>query len=139
MARRSRLALPRQVGAVRNQIDHWRRTKTRRSSPMPVDLWDAAVVLARAHGVYVIANALGLSYDSLKCRVEMRIEAQTDGVAASTPFVELWPGQPALSTGPVGDSVEITNTAGDKLAVQMAACNRLDVVALAAAFVGRRA
>jgi len=52
--------------------------------------------------------------------------------------VELRPGPPLLPP-PVGTVVEISNTAGDKLAVHLAAGRDLDVVALAAAFVGRRA
>lgn len=139
MARRTRLALPQQVDTVRKQINYWRKTKARRVSPMPVDLWDAAVALARAHGIYPIAHGLGLSYGSLKQRVEKRAKAQMGSVSVSTSFVELWPGQPALSTGPVGDYVEITNAAGDKLAIHLAVGNRIDVPALAAGFVGRTA
>jgi hypothetical protein len=137
MAHRSRLALPRQVWMVRNEIGHWRRTKTGRTTPMPEDLWKAATELARAHGVYPIAKALGVSYEPLKRRAAVQVQARKSGVAAAATFVELWPGQQVLSTGPVGDSVEITNNAGDKLAAQLAAGHRLDIVALVAAFVGR--
>jgi hypothetical protein len=39
---------------------------------MPPALWDAAVSLARTHGVYAIARVLRVSYGTLKQRVEQR-------------------------------------------------------------------
>ena len=137
MARRSRLVLSQQVGMVRKQIDDWRSTKAIRTSPMPEDLWKAAAELACAHDVYTIAKALGVNYKTLKRWAELQVQARTEGVVTAAPFVELWPGQPVFSTGPVVDSMEITNSAGDKLAVHLADGSRLDVAALAAAFVGR--
>lgn len=137
MARRRRLALPQQVCMVRKQIDFWRRTKRRRTSPMPSDLWGAAADLTRTHGVYAIASALGLSYDSLKCHTELRGSAASMVTVPATSFVELLPSPPLLAAEAIGDSVEICNAGGDKLSVHLAAGNRLDLVALATAFVGR--
>ena len=56
------------VEAVRRRIEHWRRVRQRRS-PMPAALWAAAVALAAEHGVYPIARALRLNYETLKARV----------------------------------------------------------------------
>ena len=137
MARRTRLALPQQVCVVRKQIDFWRGTKRRRTLPMPSDLWGAAADLARTHGVYAIASALGLSYNSLKRHAELRGSARSRLAVPATPFVELLPSPPLLAAEAIGDSVEICSAGGDKLSVHLAAGNRLDVVALAAAFVGR--
>ena len=135
MAYRPRRALPQQVDRLRTQIDDWRKTKVRRSSPMPVALWTSAVALARSHGNYKVAKALGLAPDSINRRA-LGVQGKTGGTASARPFVEVWPGSES-SGERLGDSVEITNAAGDKLVVRLAVDNRLDAVALAAAFVRR--
>jgi hypothetical protein len=136
MARRSGRVLPRQVDKLRTQIDDWRKTKARRNSPMPAGLWTAAGTLARLHGTYEVAKALGLAHDSLNRRAAVGAKAETGGTAKATPFVELWPGSESRGEGR-GDTVEITNAVGDKLVVRLAADNRLDAVALVGAFVRR--
>jgi hypothetical protein len=50
--------------AVRERLESWRRTRTTRGIPEP--LWRSAVRLARRAGVYPVARALGLNYESLK-------------------------------------------------------------------------
>jgi len=47
------------VAALRGQIEAWRRRGQGRA--MPGELWEAAVELAREHGAYRIARALGLN------------------------------------------------------------------------------
>ncbi len=59
-----------QPRSVRARIERWRATRTKRS-PMPEPLWDAAVELAQAEGIYPIARALAVNYQTLKCRVAM--------------------------------------------------------------------
>jgi hypothetical protein len=134
MARRTRKALPQEVDELRAEIDDWRKTKARRTSPMPAALWMSAGLLARVHGTYSIAKALRLAPDSLKRRALSGVKTAVGVGRRGTPFVELWPGSVPRGERH-GDSVEITNVAGDKLVIHLAAGNRLDAVALAAAFV----
>ena len=84
-----RKALPALVGEVRSRIEHWRKTRTRRTSPMPEDLWREAAELACAHGVYRISRELGVSYESLKRRIEDLGEFTQSSQPGTASFVEV--------------------------------------------------
>ncbi len=133
MVRRSRSGLPADVDGLRRRIDEWRRTRTRRS-PMPGQLWEGAVALARAHGVYPIVRALGVNYDSLKRRVVTRTRGGRRGEAAAGSFVELRPSVPFDLPRPAAAVVELSNRSGDKLAIHLSQASDIDVMHLAAAF-----
>ena len=139
MARRLQGALPYQFDKLRAQIVAWRRAKARRTSPMPAALWTSAAALARSHGAYRVARALGLSHGTLHRRAKAKVTiGKTGDTVGTPPFVQLWPGSETHGDSP-GDSVEVTNTTGAKLVVHMAASNRLDAIALVAAFVSQAA
>ena len=112
------------VEPIRRQIEHWRQKRAKRS-PMPEPLWRAAVGLAREHGVYAAAEALQLSYDSLRRRAEAvggaRRMRRDRGPRHEPPatFVEL---PPALSIAPAGSSglvVEVVGPSGQRLTVRL--------------------
>lgn len=131
MSRRKRRAGTARVEEVRKRIDEWRRTRTQRGK-MPEPLWAAAVEVAREHGVYAACRELGVSYTSLKSRVEARRGKASKGTSEPT-FVELAPGFPLVG-GRVGMVLELTASDGCKLAVQLAPGDRVDVVGLAREF-----
>jgi hypothetical protein len=112
------------VEPLRQQIEHWRKTRTKRS-PMPEPLWRAAVGLAREHGVYAAAQALGLSYDSLLRRAEaagverrVRRNRRASQLSPAT-FVELPPALMATAAGPSGPIVEVVGPSGQRLTVRL--------------------
>ena len=75
--------------AVRQRFEDWRQTR-KPSSPIPEALWGEAVAMARECGVNRTAQALHLSYASLKQRLEASVH--TEPAAAPPPkptFVEL--------------------------------------------------
>jgi hypothetical protein len=105
---------------------------------MPEDLWEAAVSLARSHGIAPIARALRLDYGSLKKRVGRGSgggPGDRDGVR---PFVEIDPRH--LMPGPAssGVVVELVDAEGTKLVIRLSDRESLDVPALVAAFRQRR-
>jgi hypothetical protein len=104
---------------------------------MPGELWDEAVLMARARGVYPVAHALGLNYESLKRR-ESRARGRRAQEAPVASFVELRPSEfVGVASPSSGAVVELTNEGGDRLAIHLASGSDLDVMALAAAFFGR--
>ena len=120
------------IEAVRRRIKHWRRVRERRS-PMPAPLWAAAVALAAEHGIYPIARALGLNYETLKARVGRRADGERTGVMAAR-FVEV-DGVPRIGAAPpAGSVVELSGADGATLVIRLAGRATLDVRALAAAF-----
>ena len=126
------------VKEVQRQITHWRKTRRKRS-PMAPALWDAAASLARTHGIYAIAQALRVSYESLKRHVE---QPPRDGSLSrlETPgFVEVPAGQLVSSSEVAGTVVEITAPDGARLVVRLPdGAHNLDVLRLADTFWRRR-
>jgi len=71
---------------TRRRLERWRKARTA-GRPMPEKLWAAAIRLARRHGAYPTARALGLEYNKLK-RLSQSTGQPQQGLAAPT-FVEL--------------------------------------------------
>jgi len=53
---------------LRHRLAEWRKDHSRRT-PLPDDVWAAAVDLARQHGVYRTARSLPIDYVNLRKRV----------------------------------------------------------------------
>jgi hypothetical protein len=88
---------------------------------MPEPLWQAAVGLASEHGVYATAQALELSYDSLRRRAEavgvawrMRRD-RGPGHEPPATFVELPPALSVATVGPGGLTVDVVGPSGQRL------------------------
>ena len=96
----------REAERTRARLERWRKTRPR-GVAMPEELWAAAAKLARRHGVYPAARALGLEYNKLK-----RLSGHADRTERATPpptFVEL----SVLQPGDVaGCRIELTRPGG---------------------------
>ena len=68
MNRKSTPAIPEPIAELQRQLDQFRSTQPRRTK-LPESLWQAAVELARQHGVYSVAHPLRLDYMGLKKRL----------------------------------------------------------------------
>ncbi len=137
-----------ETNRVREDVDRWRKTRKMRS-PMPEDLWAAAVALARTRGVYRVSQDLGVNYDTLKARltrapkVAARRASQSSGgrkrkstSEEPSSFVELraTPTMPAPDAGVV---VEVQDAAGAKLTIRLGVEATVDVCAVVTAFRGK--
>ena len=112
------------IAGVRARIEHWRRTRRRRSA-MPEVLWSAAVSLSAEHGVYRVARALRVDYGTLKWRA-FQARSHAEAVEPATPqFVEF---DAAQVLGSVGYAViQVTDGAGAQLRVELPAGRPVDV------------
>ena len=61
--------IPGPVAQLQRQLELFRSTRPRRTK-LPEALWQAAVELARQHGVYPVAHPLRLDYTRLKKRLD---------------------------------------------------------------------
>ena len=68
MNRKSNPTIPEAILQLQRQLDQFRSTQPRRTK-LPESLWQAAVELARQHGVYPVAHPLRLDYTGLKKRL----------------------------------------------------------------------
>ena len=67
MNRKITLPIPEAIVQLQRQLDQFRSTQPRRTKPE--SLWQAAVELARQHGIYPVAHPLRLDYTGLKKRL----------------------------------------------------------------------
>jgi hypothetical protein len=126
--------LPAPVADLRQRIEHWRLTRTKRGR-MARDLWAEAAGLARQHGVHAIAKALRLNYEALKAWSEDSPKKKRQGTARFPGFVQLdpLPGIPSASS-----VVEVQSPGGAKLTIRLSGPTALDAVALVNTFLGGR-
>jgi len=68
MSRKSTPPIPEAIAQLQGQLDQFRRTQPHRTR-LPEPLWQAAVDLARQHGIYSVAHPLRLDYMGLKKRL----------------------------------------------------------------------
>src|ERR1700676_4965222 len=68
MSGKAKPPIPEPIVQLQRQLDQFRSTQQRRTK-LPESLWQAAVELARQHGVYSVAHPLRLNYMGLKKRL----------------------------------------------------------------------
>lgn len=130
--------LPKAVADVLGRIEEWRATRTKRT-PMPEALWDAATRVAKRHGVWAVARALGVNYEGLRSRCDgPRADGAMPRNGAATKFVELSGAQVIGSATSerteAGAVLELTSADGATVTVRLPGGSDLDVCALAEAF-----
>ncbi len=82
----STAVIPEPIAQLQRQLDQIRSTQPR-GKKLPDSVWQAAVELAREHGVYSVAHPLRLDYMGLKKRLGG--VARPRGKARKPAFVEL--------------------------------------------------
>lgn len=68
MDRKSTAPIPEAIAQLQRQLEQFRSAQPGRKK-LPESLWQAAVELARRHGVYAVAHPLRLDYTRLKQRL----------------------------------------------------------------------
>jgi hypothetical protein len=116
--------IPEPIAQLQRQLDQFRSTQPRRTK-LPESLWQAAVELARQHGVYSVAQPLRLDYMGLKKRLGEDPNLQQK--ATKPAFVELIAPHPATLEECV---IEFESSSGGKMRVQWKAAVPLDWVSL---------
>jgi hypothetical protein len=121
---KSTTPIPVAIEQLQRQLDEFRSARPHRTK-LPETLWQAAVELARQHGVYAVAHPLRLDYTGLKKRL--------DGVpgslkkAAKPAFVELIADPPATMADCV---IEFESSVGSKMRIHWTASTATDWISL---------
>lgn len=126
---------PKQLSGLLGQIQDWRESR-KVPGPMPGELWDEAVVLARTFGVFRIARALTLDYTSLR----KRAEKVPEGGLVNPTFVHLpvtVAPEMAPSAAP-GARIEISTPDGTRLHIHLEVGRGMEAAGIVAAFLGAR-
>jgi hypothetical protein len=109
--RKSTLSIPEPIAQLQHQLDEFRSTQSQRTK-LPESLWQAAVELARRHGVYAVAHPLRLDYMGLKKRLGGVPNLRRK--AAKPAFVELITPRPATLEDCV---IEFESASGGKMRI----------------------
>lgn len=121
------------IRGVRRRLERWRQTRPHQRAAFPRALWAAAVRLAREHGLYPTARALGINYGGLKGHVERADRA--DSAVRRPTFVELAP----VLARPVSECVIELEAPRGTIRVRVSGLAVADLVALARALGGSEA
>ena len=112
MNSKSALPVPEPILQLQRQLDQFRSTQPHRTR-LPETLWQAAVELAREHGLHPVARPLGLDYMGLKRRLA---GVPMVGKKATAPaFVELIAAHPATAAECV---IEFESSVGSKMRIK---------------------
>ena len=114
MNRKSTAPIPEAIAQLQRQLDQFRSTRPARTN-LPESVWQAAVELARQHGIYAAAHPLRLDYTRLKQRLN-GIPSRSRKLKPGKPaFVELiGSGAAALPEC----MIEFESASGGKMRVQ---------------------
>jgi len=104
--------IPEPIVQLQRRLDEFRSSRPHRTK-LPETLWQAAVELAREHGVYSVAHPLRLDYMGLKRRLEGLPSAQKKAPAPA--LVELITAHPATVAECV---IEFESRVGSKMRIQ---------------------
>ncbi len=105
-------SIPEPIAQLQRRFDEFRSTQPHRTK-LPETLWQAAVELAREHGLHPVAHPLRLDYMGLKKRLEGVPGPQKK--AAAPVFVELIASHPATISECV---IEFESSIGSKMRIQ---------------------
>ena len=105
-------SIPEPIAQLQRRFDEFRSTRLHRTK-LPETLWQAAVELAREHGLHPVAHPLRLDYMGLKKRLE-GVPGPQKKVAAPA-FVELIASHPATISECV---IEFESSIGSKMRIQ---------------------
>ena len=109
---KSASSIPEPIAQLQRRLDELRSTRPHRTK-LPEAVWQAAVELAREHGVYSVAHPLGLDYTQLKKRLEGAVGSPRQ--AAAPAFVDLIASHPAAMSECV---IEFESSIGSKMRIQ---------------------
>jgi hypothetical protein len=104
--------IPEPIAQLQRRFDEFRSMQPHRTK-LPETLWQAAVELAREHGLHPVAHPLRLDYMGLKKRLEA-VPGPQKKVAAPA-FVELIASHPATISECV---IEFESSIGSKMRIQ---------------------
>jgi hypothetical protein len=120
------LPIPEPIIQLQRQLDQFRSAQPHRTK-LPEALWQAAVELARHHGLHAVAHPLRLDYMGLKRRLAGGAEVRKKKKSASPGFVELMAAQPATMADCV---IEFESSVGSKMRIQWKASTAPDWISL---------
>jgi len=118
------------------RFKHWRETRVR-GQRIPVQLWTAAVGMARQFGAQRVAKVVRVDCERLKGRVQDAL-GQAHSSKVDTGFVEMLVSPTTAAPGRCECAVELENARGAKMRVELSGNGLGALGAVCSAFWGAR-
>lgn len=123
------------LSGLQRELSIWRARHGGRGRPIPAQLWERAVAVARVEGIDATARALGVDRGRL-ARLAGSGSTRSDGLAVApeptrAEFVEL---DARVMCGSGRTVVHLEGGDGERVRVEVSGASRVDVMALADAF-----
>jgi hypothetical protein len=128
--------LPIALSRARRQFDQWR-SRHRKRSRLPKELWHEAAALAREYGLNKTASALGLKYYSLKKHLDEMTIKEVIPTKAEPDFIELVPG--VMTGSSMECTIEWADGSGSTVRMHIKGAGLSDLASLAGVFRGGQA
>lgn len=112
---RKRVPPKMEIDKVQEDFRSWRETKPYSSSPIPEELWQEAVELARTYSIHEICKALHLDFNKLKRHVQGSDALRKTPSDPSGGFVEL---SLAMAPQPSECLIELERSDGMRLSIK---------------------
>ncbi len=119
---------------VREQFEHWRRSRAKRGA-IPDALWQAAIMLFPDYGLHQISKALRLNYTDLKHRVNTHRSTCEQLDVSTAGFIELGLSDPML---PAECIIEMADQKGATMRMYFKGDAGVDLLELGKAFWSKR-
>jgi len=123
------------------RLKHWRETRVR-GQRSPLEMWTAAVQMARHLGVQRVAKGLRVDYERLKRRVQgaggVAHAGKIDTRKVDTRFVEMLVSPTTAAPGRCECALELENAQGAKMRMELSGNGLGALGAVCSAFWGTR-
>ena len=138
MAKRKKLPSSSELAPLRERVEAWREAKGDSqggSSPMPPEIWETAVELARRYGPCQIARGVGVEYKTLRLRLAKDVGSPK---LVRPTFVQLpaTVDQVAPVTTIAGATIELFRPDGSRMRIHLEAGRGMEAAGIVAAFLG---
>jgi len=128
--------LPLALSAASQRFNQWR-SRHRKRTRLPKELWRQAAALAREHGLNKTARTLGLDYYSLQKHLEQMTTEELIPAKAEANFIELLGG--AMTPGLIECTIEWADGGGSTVRMHIKGAGLSELASLAGVFRGGQA
>ena len=134
MAKRKKPPSSVELAPLRERVEAWREAKGD-SRPMPPEIWETAVELARRYGPCQIARGVGVDYKTLRLRLAKAV-GKPDLVKPTFVQLPATLDQAIPVSAVAGATIELFRPDGSRMRIHLEAGHGMEAAGIVAAFLG---
>ena len=134
LAKRKQPSSSSELAPLQEQVEAWREAKGG-SRPMPPEVWDTAVELARRYGPCQISRGVGVDYKTLRLRLAKAV-GKPDLVKPAFVQLPATLDQAIPVSAVAGATIELFRPDGSRMRIHLEAGRGMEAAGIVAAFLG---